>query len=130
MPVIRPPRFNIKRKSPAAVWLRGFVFCAGPGRRVLLPQRALQHDVAEGQRVVQADFVGLAGNALWQGLALVGGKQHDVDLVGHVDAVFLLGREHLQVDNERVLHRAVVNIVAAAHQRAALIGQFRGISHI
>ncbi len=93
-------------------------------------QCALQHDVAEGQRVVQADFVGLAGNALGQGLALVGGKQHDVDLVGHVDAVFLLGREHLQVDNERVLHRAVVNIVAAAHQRAALIGQFRGISHI
>ena len=64
MPVIRPPRFDIKCKSPAAVWLRGFVFCAGQGRRLLLPQRALQHDVAEGQRVVQADFVGLAGNAL------------------------------------------------------------------
>ena len=30
MPVIRPPRFDIKCKSPAAVWLRGFVFCAGP----------------------------------------------------------------------------------------------------
>ena len=29
MPVIRPPRFDIKCKSPAAVWLRGFVFCAG-----------------------------------------------------------------------------------------------------
>lgn len=68
MPIIRPPRFDIKCKSPAAVWLRGFVFCAGQGRRLLLPQRALQHDVAEGQRVVQADFVGLAGNALWQGL--------------------------------------------------------------
>ena len=71
MPIIRPPRFDIKCKSPAAVWLRGFVFCAGQGRRLLLPQRALQHDVAKGQRVVQADFVGLAGNALGQGL---GGK--------------------------------------------------------
>ena len=130
MPVIRQPHFDIKCKAPQPFGCGALCFVRGRGDAYFFPQRALQHDVAEGQRVVQADFVGLAGNTLWQGLALVGGKQHDVDLVGHVDAVFLLGREHLQVDNERVLHRAVVNIVAAAHQRAALIGQFRGISHI
>lgn len=73
MPIIRPPRFDIKCKSPAAVWLRALCFVRGRGD-AYFPQRALQHDVAEGQRVVQADFVGLAGNALWQGLALVGGK--------------------------------------------------------
>ncbi len=130
MPVIRQPRFDIKCKSPAAVWLRGFVFCAGQGDAYFFPQRALQHDVAEGQRVVQADLVGLTGDALRQGLRLIGGEQHNMDLIGHIHTVLLLGGQHLQADNERVLHRAVVNIVAAAHQRAALIGQLRSISHI
>ena len=77
----------------------------------------------------QANKVGLY-NALGQGLRLVGGEQDDVHLIGHVDAVFLLGGEHLQVNDERIFHGAVVDIVAAAHQRAALIGQFRGICHI
>ena len=56
-------------------------------------------------------------------------KQDDVDLIGHVDAVLFDGAEHLQVHYVGIAHRAVVDIVAATHQRAAFIGQFRGISH-
>ena len=50
MPVIRPPRFNIKRKSPAAVWLRGFVFCAGQGS-ILTEQVALNEEKAERDKL-------------------------------------------------------------------------------
>ncbi len=96
---------------------------------MLFLQCALQHDVAEGQGVVQAHLVGLADDALRQGLGVVCGKQDDVDLIGYVDAVLFDGAEHLQVHYVGIAHRAVVDIVAAAHQRAAFIGQFRGISH-
>ena len=82
-----------------------------------------------GQGVVQAHLVGLADDALRQGLGVVCGKQDDVNLIGHVDAVLFGGAEHLQVHYVGIAHRAVVDIVAAAHQRAAFIGQFRGISH-
>ena len=115
-------------KSPQPSWLRGF--CCLWGRGLLLLQCALQHNVTEGQCIVQADLVGLTGNALRQGLRLIGGEQHNMNLIGHIHTVLLLGGQHLQIDYERILHRAIVNIVAAAHQRAALIGQLRGISHI
>ena len=118
-------------KIPAAVLAAGILlFGCLWGRGLLLLQCALQHNVTEGQCIVQADLVGLTGNALRQGLRLIGGEQHNMDLIGHIHTVLLLGGQHLQIDYERVLHRAIVNIVAAAHQRAALIGQLRGISHI
>ena len=43
---------------------------------------------------------------------------------------FLFGGQYLQVHNIGVMHRTIVNIVAAAHQRAALIGQTGGKSHL
>ena len=105
--------------------------CADRGIRAsgLVLQLAAQHDVAKAQGIVQPDLVGLADDALRQGLALVGGQQDNVHLVGHVHALLLFGGQHLQVDDVGLFQRAVVDVVAAAHQRAALVGQLGGICH-
>ena len=90
----------------------------------LVLQLVAQHDIAKGQGVEQtAGLVGLAHNARRQRLAFIGGKQYNVNLIGHIGIAFLFGGQHLQVHNIGVMHRTIVNIVAAAHQRAALIGQ-------
>ena len=95
----------------------------------IMLQGALQHDVAEGEGVVQPYFVGLTDDALGQGFGIVGGEQHQMHLVGDLHAVLGTVAQHLQVDDVRVAHGAVVNVIAAAHQRAAFIGQFRGVCH-
>src|SRR5699024_7696646 len=98
---------------------------------LLLPalELAAQHDIAERKRVEQPGFVGLADDALGQGLGIIGRKQDDVDFVRHIDPVLLPGVEDLQIHDIRVGHVAVVDIVAAPHKRPALIGQFWAKRH-
>src|SRR5699024_7906760 len=60
---------------------------------------------------------------------IIGRQQDDVDLIRHIGAVFLFGVEDLQIDDIRLRHAAIVDIVAAAHERAAFIGQFGGKRH-
>ena len=83
----------------------------------------------ERKRVEQPGFVGLADDALGQGLGIIGRKQDDVDFVRHIDPVLLPGVEDLQIHDIRVGHVAVVDIVAAPHKRPALIGQFWAKRH-
>lgn len=57
-------------------------------------------DIAKGQGVEQtAGLVGLAHNARRQRLAFIGGKQYNVNLIGHVGIAFLFGGQYLQVHN-------------------------------
>ena len=51
----------------------------------LVLQLVAQHDIAKGQGVEQtAGLVGLAHNARRQRLAVIGGKQYNVNLIGHI----------------------------------------------
>ena len=66
----------------------------------LVLQLVAQHDIAKGQGVEQtAGLVGLAHNARRQRLAFIGGKQYNVNLIGHVGIAFLFGGQYLQVHN-------------------------------
>ena len=107
-------------KSPVSSAGDGPFLCRSAGLVCLL-----QPDAANVQCVVQAILGGLAEHAGLRGQAVVGGKDLNVYLIGHIHAAHGFGAQDLHPQHIGVGHTAVIQLVVLTDEGLAFISQFR-----